>query len=112
MQGWRSLGKQFEGPAVWLSRRNCSSWIPTWCAYTSSVAVAQPNDRVGICLVLSFMNIYGLFCIASVWGVLNRNNISILSLCKLILLFVFFVLASYLPMANNIFFLLILSTQS
>ncbi|XP_064993254.1 uncharacterized protein LOC135582076 isoform X2 [Musa acuminata AAA Group] len=46
LQGWRSLGKQFEGPAVWLSRRNCSSWIPTWCAYTSSVAVAQPNDRI------------------------------------------------------------------
>ncbi|CAL9780442.1 unnamed protein product [Musa acuminata subsp. burmannicoides] len=52
LQGWRSLGKQFEGPAVWLSRRNCSSWIPTWCAYTSSVAVAQPNDRQGIQKVL------------------------------------------------------------
>ncbi|URD76699.1 WD domain, G-beta repeat [Musa troglodytarum] len=52
LQGWRSLGKQFEGPAVWLSRRNCSSWIPTWCAYTSSVAIAQPNDRQGIQKVL------------------------------------------------------------
>lgn len=44
--GWRSLGTQFEGPAVGLMRRSYSSWFPTWCAYTSSAAIAQPHGRV------------------------------------------------------------------
>lgn len=45
-EGWDSLGKQFEGPAVWLERKAYSSWIPTWSAYTSSVALAQPLGRM------------------------------------------------------------------
>lgn len=45
-EGWDSLGKQFEGPAVWLERKTYSSWIPTWSAYTSSVALAQPLGRM------------------------------------------------------------------
>ncbi|KAJ4973581.1 hypothetical protein NE237_006755 [Protea cynaroides] len=42
LEGWKSIGKQFHGPAVYIKRRCFASWIPTWCAYTSSVAVAQP----------------------------------------------------------------------
>ncbi|GLJ47466.1 hypothetical protein SUGI_1001880 [Cryptomeria japonica] len=45
-EGWDSLGKQFEGPAVWLEKKAYSSWIPTWSSYTSSVAVAQPLGRM------------------------------------------------------------------
>ncbi|WOL18719.1 hypothetical protein Cni_G27516 [Canna indica] len=52
LEGWRSLGKQFEGPAVSLTRRSCSSWIPTWCAYTSGAAIAQPIGRQGVRKVL------------------------------------------------------------
>ncbi|KAJ0972502.1 hypothetical protein J5N97_020461 [Dioscorea zingiberensis] len=50
LRGWRSLGRQFDGPAVWFERRNYSSWIPTWCAYTSNVA--QPLGRQGVQKVL------------------------------------------------------------
>ncbi|KAH9299106.1 hypothetical protein KI387_030788, partial [Taxus chinensis] len=45
-EGWDSLGKQFEGPAVSLEQKAYSSWIPTWSSYTSSVAVAQPLGRM------------------------------------------------------------------
>lgn len=51
-EGWRSLGGQFEGPAAWLSRRSYSSWVPSWCAYTSSLAAAQPTSRQGVQKVL------------------------------------------------------------
>lgn len=51
-EGWRSLGAQFEGPAVGLIRRSYSSWFPTWCTYTSSAAIAQPHGRVGVQKVL------------------------------------------------------------
>ncbi|CAA6659926.1 unnamed protein product [Spirodela intermedia] len=44
-EGWNSLGRQFEGPSVLFERRSYSSWVPTWCAYTSSAAVAQPFGR-------------------------------------------------------------------
>ncbi|CAN6464777.1 unnamed protein product [Victoria cruziana] len=46
LEGWSSLGRQFVGPAVWLVQKSCYSWVPTWCAYTSSVAVAQPLGSV------------------------------------------------------------------
>ncbi|XP_072969900.1 uncharacterized protein [Typha angustifolia] len=52
LEGWRSIGNQFEGPAVTLKRKSYSSWFPTWCAYTSSAAVAQPNVRQGVQKVL------------------------------------------------------------
>lgn len=52
LEGWRSLGNQFEGPAVWLTKRSYTSWVPTWCAYTSSVALPQPNGRQGVQKVL------------------------------------------------------------
>uniref|UniRef100_A0A1D1XIR9 Putative WD repeat-containing protein alr3466 n=1 Tax=Anthurium amnicola TaxID=1678845 RepID=A0A1D1XIR9_9ARAE len=45
LEGWKSLGRQFEGHAVLFGRRSYSSWVPTWCAYTSSAAVAQPFGR-------------------------------------------------------------------
>ncbi|KAF3775637.1 Dynein assembly factor with WDR repeat domains 1 [Nymphaea thermarum] len=46
LKGWNSLGRQFAGPAVWLVQKSYYSWVPTWCAYTSSVAVAQPLGSV------------------------------------------------------------------
>ncbi|XP_077229820.1 uncharacterized protein LOC143862640 isoform X3 [Tasmannia lanceolata] len=46
LQGWKSFERQFVGPAVELERRSYASWIPTWCAYTSSVAVVQPLGRI------------------------------------------------------------------
>lgn len=52
LEGWRSLECQFEGPAVSLKRKNYSSWVPTWSAYTSSVAIAQPHGRQGVQKVL------------------------------------------------------------
>lgn len=52
LEGWRSLECQFEGPAVSLKLKNYSSWVPTWCAYTSSVAIAQPHGRQGVQKVL------------------------------------------------------------
>ncbi|XP_008790776.2 uncharacterized protein LOC103707865 isoform X1 [Phoenix dactylifera] len=52
LEGWRSLENQFEGPAVWLTKRSYSSWVPTWCAYTSSMALPQPNGRQGVQKVL------------------------------------------------------------
>ncbi|KAI0511404.1 hypothetical protein KFK09_012034 [Dendrobium nobile] len=52
LEGWRSLECQFEGPAVLLKRKNYSSWAPTWCAYASSVAIAQPHGRQGVQKVL------------------------------------------------------------
>uniref|UniRef100_A0A6V7QTZ8 Uncharacterized protein n=1 Tax=Ananas comosus var. bracteatus TaxID=296719 RepID=A0A6V7QTZ8_ANACO len=52
-EGWRSLGSQFEGSAVTLERRSYSSWIPTWCAYMSSAAVAHRNGRQGVQKVLN-----------------------------------------------------------
>ncbi|XP_039121855.1 uncharacterized WD repeat-containing protein alr2800 isoform X2 [Dioscorea cayenensis subsp. rotundata] len=52
LKGWRSLGRQFDGPAVWFERRSYSSWVPTWCAYTSNVAVAQTLGRQGVQKVL------------------------------------------------------------
>ncbi|XP_078434494.1 ribonucleoside-diphosphate reductase subunit beta [Wolffia australiana] len=45
LEGWKTLGSQFDGPAVLAKRRSYSSWVPTWCAYTSSAAVAQPFGR-------------------------------------------------------------------
>ncbi|ERN09947.1 hypothetical protein AMTR_s00013p00192790 [Amborella trichopoda] len=45
-EGWNSLGRQFLGPAVFLERKGYSSWVPTWNAYTSSAAVAQPLGRI------------------------------------------------------------------
>ncbi|XP_020586908.1 uncharacterized protein LOC110029125 [Phalaenopsis equestris] len=51
-EGWQSLECQFEGPAVLLKRKIYSSWAPTWCAYTSSVAIAQPHGRQGVQKVL------------------------------------------------------------
>ncbi|XP_042412600.1 uncharacterized protein LOC122001762 isoform X1 [Zingiber officinale] len=53
LEGWRSLGKQFEGPAAWLTHRSYSSWVPIWSAYTSSVAVVQPIGRQGVQKVLN-----------------------------------------------------------
>lgn len=40
--GWDSLEKQRLGPSNWLQKRAFSSWTPSWCAYTSSSAIAQP----------------------------------------------------------------------
>ncbi|PKA63818.1 Dynein assembly factor with WDR repeat domains 1 [Apostasia shenzhenica] len=51
-EGWRSLERQFEGPIVLLARRSYSLWSPTWCAYTSSVAIGQPHGRQGFQKVL------------------------------------------------------------
>ncbi|KAG0559778.1 hypothetical protein KC19_10G128500 [Ceratodon purpureus] len=42
LNGWDSLGKQRLGPSNWLQKRAYSSWMSTWCAYTSSSAIAQP----------------------------------------------------------------------
>ncbi|KAG0566908.1 hypothetical protein KC19_7G096500 [Ceratodon purpureus] len=42
LNGWDSLEKQRLGPSYWLERRAYSSWIPSWCAFTSSSAIAQP----------------------------------------------------------------------
>ncbi|XP_020261065.1 uncharacterized protein LOC109837292 isoform X2 [Asparagus officinalis] len=52
LEGWRSLGYQFAGPAVRLKRKSYSSWVPTWSAYTSSAASAQPHGRVGVQKIL------------------------------------------------------------
>ncbi|XP_042499882.1 uncharacterized protein LOC122078081 [Macadamia integrifolia] len=49
LEGWKSIGKQFHGPAVYFKRRCFTSWIPTWCAYTSSVAVVQPPGGADVC---------------------------------------------------------------
>ncbi|KAG9445983.1 hypothetical protein H6P81_012111 [Aristolochia fimbriata] len=46
LQGWKSLGRRFLGPGVYFECKSCLSWIPTWCAYTSSVAIAQPFGRL------------------------------------------------------------------
>jgi hypothetical protein len=40
--GWDSLEKQQIGPVNWLQKRAYSSWVPSWAAYTSSIAIAQP----------------------------------------------------------------------
>lgn len=42
LNGWDSLEKQKLGPSNWLQKRAYSSWMPIWCAYTSSSAIAQP----------------------------------------------------------------------
>ncbi|CAK9202868.1 unnamed protein product [Sphagnum troendelagicum] len=42
LKGWDSLGKQQIGPVNWLQKRAYSSWVPSWAAYTSSIAIAQP----------------------------------------------------------------------
>lgn len=42
VNGWDSLEKQRLGPTNWLQKRAYSSWRTTWCAYTSSSAVAHP----------------------------------------------------------------------
>ncbi|XP_068655697.1 uncharacterized protein [Aristolochia californica] len=46
LQGWKSVGRRFLGPGVYFECKSCLSWIPTWCAYTSSVAIAQPFGRL------------------------------------------------------------------
>ncbi|CAM6096653.1 unnamed protein product [Calypogeia fissa] len=38
--GWNSLDNQFKGPISWLQQHAYSSWSASWCAYTSSVALA------------------------------------------------------------------------
>jgi len=40
--GWDSLEKQNLGPTNWMQKRAYSTWKTTWCAYTSSSAVAHP----------------------------------------------------------------------
>ncbi|KAL3692722.1 hypothetical protein R1sor_006373 [Riccia sorocarpa] len=45
VQGWDALDNQFSGPVSWLQRQSYSSYRATWCAYTSSVALA-PLERV------------------------------------------------------------------
>ncbi|CAM6051411.1 unnamed protein product [Sphagnum compactum] len=42
LKGWDSLEKQQIGPVNWLQKRAYSSWVPSWAAYTSSIAIAQP----------------------------------------------------------------------
>ncbi|BBN04469.1 hypothetical protein MPTK1_3g04900 [Marchantia polymorpha subsp. ruderalis] len=45
VQGWDALDNQFKGPIAWLQQQAYSSFRATWCAYTSSVALA-PLERV------------------------------------------------------------------
>ncbi|XP_024528267.1 uncharacterized protein LOC9632838 isoform X1 [Selaginella moellendorffii] len=44
-QGWWSLERRFKAPGVKLGQRYFSSWMPTWSAYSSSVALAQPAQE-------------------------------------------------------------------
>ncbi|KAJ7532675.1 hypothetical protein O6H91_13G014300 [Diphasiastrum complanatum] len=46
LRGWDSLDRHFPGPAVTLEQKAYSSWAPSWCAYTSNVAIVQPSGRM------------------------------------------------------------------
>jgi hypothetical protein len=38
--GWNALDNQYRGPVGMLQQKAYSSWEASWCAYTSSVALA------------------------------------------------------------------------
>jgi hypothetical protein len=61
--GWDSLEKQQIGPVNWLQKRAYSSWVPSWAAYTSSIAIAQPlGSRIDVSTFFScgFLSFFGV----------------------------------------------------
>jgi hypothetical protein len=65
--GWDSLEKQQIGPVNWLQKRAYSSWVPSWAAYTSSIAIAQPlGSRIDVSTFFSYgflsFFLWSLFC--------------------------------------------------